>query len=73
MSILENIRTQKIERLKTLNQHITAIVNEIEPEINQLEQDIAELTGAIGDGKIFIYPVEEVIRISTGESGNAAL
>ena len=30
-------------------------------------------TGAIGDGKIFIYPVEEVIRISTGESGNAAL
>jgi len=50
MSILENIRTQKIERLKTLNQHITAIINEIEPEINQLEQDIAELTEAIGDG-----------------------
>ena len=51
MSILENIRTQKIERLKTLNQHITAIINEIEPEINQLEQDIAELTEAIGDGE----------------------
>ena len=50
MSILENIRTQKIERLKTLNQHITAIINEIEPEINQLEQDIVELTEAIGDG-----------------------
>lgn len=50
MSILENIRTQKIERLKTLNQHITAIINEIEPEMNQLEQDIAELTEAIGDG-----------------------
>ncbi len=52
MSILENIRTQKIERLKTLNQHITAIINEIEPEINQLEQDIAELTEAIGDGAV---------------------
>ena len=51
MSILENIRTQKIERLKTLNQHITAIINEIEPEINQLEQDIVELTEAIGDGE----------------------
>lgn len=50
MTLLENIRTQKIERLKTLNQHITAIINEIELEINQLEQDIAELTEAIGDG-----------------------
>lgn len=30
-------------------------------------------TGAIGDGKIFIYPVEEIIRISTGERGDAAL
>ena len=52
MSILENIRTQKIERLKTLNQHITAIINEIEPEVNQLEQDIVELTEAIGDGAV---------------------
>lgn len=52
MTLLENIRTQKIERLKTLNQHITAIINEIEPEINQLEQDIAELTEAIGDGGV---------------------
>ena len=51
MSILENIRTQKIERLKTLNQHITAIINEIEPEVNELEQDISELTEAIGDGE----------------------
>ena len=30
-------------------------------------------TGEIGDGKIFISPVEEVIRIRTGETGNAAL
>jgi hypothetical protein len=49
--LLENIRKQKIERLKTLNMHITAIINEIEPEINQLEQDISELTEAIGDGE----------------------
>lgn len=30
-------------------------------------------TGEHGDGKIFIYPVEEVIRIRTGEEGEAAL
>ncbi len=30
-------------------------------------------TGKIGDGKIFVYPVEQVIRIRTGESGPEAL
>lgn len=30
-------------------------------------------TGQVGDGKIFIYPVEEAIRIRTEESGNQAL
>ena len=30
-------------------------------------------TGQIGDGKIFIYPVEEVIRIRTGETGKEAI
>jgi nitrogen regulatory protein P-II 1 len=30
-------------------------------------------TGQIGDGKIFIYPIAEVIRIRTGERGNEAL
>lgn len=30
-------------------------------------------TGEIGDGKIFIYPVENVIKIRTGEEGVKAL
>ncbi|MGN0728071.1 ammonium transporter [Treponema sp.] len=30
-------------------------------------------TGHIGDGKIFIYPVEDVIKVRTGESGYDAL
>ena len=30
-------------------------------------------TGNIGDGKIFIQPVEDVIRIRTGESGDGAV
>ncbi|VVB84310.1 putative nitrogen regulatory PII-like protein [uncultured archaeon] len=29
--------------------------------------------GKNGDGKIFIYPVEEVVRISTGERGKEAI
>ena len=30
-------------------------------------------TGKIGDGKIFVSPIEEVIRIRTGETGAEAL
>jgi nitrogen regulatory protein P-II 1 len=30
-------------------------------------------TGRIGDGKIFVTPVEEVIRIRTGERGEPAI
>jgi nitrogen regulatory protein P-II 1 len=30
-------------------------------------------TGRIGDGKIFITPVDEVVRIRTGERGPAAI
>jgi nitrogen regulatory protein P-II 1 len=34
---------------------------------------IAAQTGRIGDGKIFVYAVEQVIRIRTGESGPDAV
>jgi nitrogen regulatory protein PII len=30
-------------------------------------------TGQVGDGKIFITPVEEVIRVRTEESGDDAI
>ncbi|MCX7856534.1 MAG: P-II family nitrogen regulator [Deltaproteobacteria bacterium] len=30
-------------------------------------------TGEIGDGKIFVYPVEEALRISTGQKGDEAI
>lgn len=33
----------------------------------------AARTGKIGDGKVFIYPVEEAIRIRNDEMGDAAL
>jgi nitrogen regulatory protein P-II 1 len=33
----------------------------------------AAKTGRIGDGKIFVSPVEEVIRIRTGETGSSAV
>lgn len=35
--------------------------------------EAAAKTGRIGDGKIFVIPVDDVIRIRTGERGEAAI
>ena len=42
------------------------------PRIVQTIQDAAR-TGKIGDGKIWVVPVEQVVRIRTGEMGPDAL
>jgi len=42
------------------------------PDIVRVIQDQAR-TGEIGDGKIFVMPVESAIRIRTGETGKDAL
>lgn len=44
-------------------------------EVEQIKNVIFNCTrtGEIGDGKIFIYNVEEAIRIRTGEEGEKAL
>ena len=51
---------------------------EIVLDDNQVEQAIeaitnAARTGRIGDGKIFVTSVEQVIRIRTGETGTEAI
>jgi nitrogen regulatory protein P-II 1 len=33
----------------------------------------AAKTGSIGDGKVFVIPIDEAIRIRTGESGESAV
>ena len=43
----------------------------LEPAIDAIVK--AARTGKIGDGKIFVTSVEEVVRIRTGESGEAAI
>lgn len=46
--------------------------DEMVGEIVRAIQTVAR-TGKIGDGKIFISPLEEVIRIRTGETGKDAI
>jgi nitrogen regulatory protein P-II 1 len=42
------------------------------PQVIELITTAAR-TGRIGDGKIFVMPVEEALRIRTGERGNEAI
>jgi len=51
---------------------------EIVIDDEQLEQVVNTIaktanTGKIGDGKIFVSPVEQAVRIRTGETGNEAV
>lgn len=51
---------------------------EIATSVDQLEQIVdtiisAAATGKIGDGKIFVSELEQVVRIRTGETGEEAI
>ena len=52
---------------------VDIVVTKVDPELVVAAANAALHTGAIGDGKIFIYDVEDVVRIRTGESGYDAL
>jgi len=42
------------------------------PKVVEIVEKTAK-TGKIGDGKIFVYPVDEAVRIRTGERGETAV
>ena len=48
------------------------VADEMASKVVEAISDAAR-TGKIGDGKIFVVPVDNVIRIRTGEQGEAAL
>lgn len=48
------------------------VADELVDSVIEVIQKIAR-TGQVGDGKIFVLPVEDAVRIRTGESGDGAL
>jgi len=48
------------------------VADDAAEQVIEVIQKVAH-TGQVGDGKIFVLPVEDAIRIRTGESGDAAL
>lgn len=63
-------------------EYVVDFLPKVKVEIVVPEERVAEVvsviqkrttTGRIGDGKIFIIPVDDAVRIRTGESGDVAL
>lgn len=60
VDFLPKIKIELVVRDEDLDRAIDAILK-------------AAKTGQVGDGKIFVLPIEEAIRICTGETGESAL
>lgn len=64
-------RKYKVELLAKIKIEIVAKDQDVDRIIKAIS-DTAK-TAKIGDGKIFVYPVDNAIRIRTGEKGDIAL
>lgn len=65
------IGTYKVDMLPRIQINIVLSDHNVEKAIETICE--AAKTGNVGDGLIFVYPVDDVIRIRTGERGRAAL
>lgn len=60
-----------IDFIPKIKIEVVTTENLVQKVVETIEK--AAKTGKIGDGKIFIYAVEDVVRIRTGEHGEAAI
>lgn len=64
-------KSYKLEFLPKVKVEIICLDEELDKILNAISE--AASTGAVGDGKIFIYDVADALRIRTGEKGFKAL
>jgi nitrogen regulatory protein P-II 1 len=60
ISLLPKIKVESVVPSDIADRAVEAIAN-------------AARTGEIGDGRVFVYPVEQSVRIRTGESGEESV
>lgn len=61
----------KVDFLPKIKIEIVAPDNMVDKIVNTIIKSAR--TGQVGDGKIFIYPIEDVIRVRTEETGEDAI
>jgi nitrogen regulatory protein P-II 1 len=64
-------KTYKTELLTKARVEIVVKDSDVNKTIKAIRE--AAFTGKVGDGKIFIYPVEDAVRIRTAEQGDLAV
>ena len=64
-------RTYRTDLLRKMQIEIVVSDKDVEKILQCIVKE--SQTGSIGDGKIFISPIENAIRIRTGEKGEAAV
>jgi nitrogen regulatory protein P-II 1 len=64
-------KTYKTELLSKAKLEIVVNDRDLDKTIKAMRE--AAFTGKMGDGKIFVYPVENAIRIRTDEKGEGAI
>lgn len=60
-----------VDFLPKIQLDVVVSEDKVEPAIEAILK--AARTGKIGDGKIFVMPVEQVVRIRTGETNESAI
>lgn len=73
---VELFRGQQVRSGKVRKTRVTVSVNEayVEKTVDAILSGArSEGGGTVGDGKIFVIPLEQVIRIRTGERGGSAI
>lgn len=61
----------RLDFLPKLKIELVVMDEDVSPVVNAIVRGAR--TGEIGDGKIFVIPIEEAVRVRTGDSGTSAV
>jgi len=71
ISLQWRVGEYRVDLLPKLKIELVVLDEDVEPVVNAIMMNAR--TGDTGDGKIFILPVETVVRVRTGDSNEAAI
>lgn len=61
----------RVEFLPKLKVELVVDEFDVERAVKAISESVR--TGKVGDGKIFVYPIDNVVRVRTGERGGKAI
>ncbi len=71
LSLQWRVGEYRVELLPKLKIEIVVLDEDVPKVLNAITQNAR--TGQIGDGKVFVLPVDNAIRVRTGEEGENAI